>query len=1411
MSTIVHSKQKINRVRLRLQRRWRHAGVVMWWRRQNKRYGLLWRVANLAVALLVLLSVLFPVAQNVIAQAHYRLSDAATQLVGKTDQKLAKQLTYDSKTGVYQFNKDAIKSTDTNPLAQLKNQVGKAGGTKKDKSLYALDVPKDMSQGVTYHDINSQLSFSLVPQYKGAEGKAEQGHLVFPLAGGNQAIYTLKNNGLKEDIVVPKVTQDSMTFSYSLKLPKTLEAKVIPNGDGAIGIYSADPALFGNITYSTGKDQANVEKARESGAKTTLVFGLPAPVIKAQAGKSIGSARFALNGSQLSVIATGLSGVKSPITIDPSVVVTSTSDFQTAGNNEGNIDFGTAGQASRGGLTGGSASGGWTATTSFSTIRSGHTSVAYNGYVYIIGGIANTIFQNDIQHCPLNVNGTVGTCVQQTNAFTTARDYHASVVYNGYLYIIGGNANTIYQNDIQHCPLNADGSVGTCVQQTNAFTTARYLHTSVVYNGYLYIIGGTNGTNQNDIQHCLLSADGSVGTCVQQTNAFTTARYGHTSVVYNGYLYIIGGNANSIYQNDIQYCPLSADGSVGTCVQQTNAFTTARYLHTSVVYNGYLYIMGGSSGSSALNDVQYAPINANGTIGTWTATTSFTTARSGHTSVAYNGYLYVIGGYGGANLNDVQYAKIDPPGVTTPYTATTSLTTGRQGHTSVVYNGYLYIMGGWSGGYLNDVQYAPINANGTIGTWTATTSFATIRAAHTSVAYNGYLYVMGGNNVGSYFSDVQYAPINANGTIGTWTATTSFTTARYNHTSVAYNGYLYVIGGYNGGSGVLNNVQYAPINANGTIGTWTATTSFATARSSHTSVVYNGYLYVMGGNSGTPLNDVQYAPISANGTIGTWTATTSFVGARFSHTSVVYNGYLYIMGGKNFNFDLATVQYAPINANGTIGAWTDISSLTTARNSHAAVVYNNYLYVTGGNGGNGLNDVQFATINNGGAGTASAWTATTSLTTARRAHTTVAYNGYLYTMGGTTTGNISLNDVQYAPINANGTVGAWTATTSFPTAREFHTSVAYKGYLYVMGGYGGAYLNDVQYAPINANGTIGVWTATTSLTAGRAYHTSVVYNGYLYVMGGVDDVGYMALNDVRYAPINANGTIGSWTATTSFATARYGHTSVVYNGYLYIMGGTDDGGGNINDVQYAPINANGTIGTWTATTSLTPARYYHTSVVYNGYLYVIGGYNGVSKTNDVQYAPINANGTIGTWTATTAFTTASYHLKAVVYNGYLYIMGGFNSSNAYLNDVQYTSLQSMPRVGRYSKLVDLGSNANVTSITYNGTAPAGAVAVSYRAASSSGIFGSSGLASGVSGSGCSTGNTTNTRYVFVTVTLDDSYGLGTGGGFADINGTPTNLTDLTINFTPSHPLPSIRLHGGKTLQASVLAPLDTCI
>src|SRR5690606_30851890 len=92
--------------------------------------------------------------------------------------------------------------------------------------------------------------------------------------------------------------------------------------------------------------------------------------------------------------------------------------------------------------------------------------------------------------------------------------------------------------------------------------------------------------------------------------------------------------------------------------------------------------------------VRYAPINPDGTIGTWSSTESFSTGRTSPDLVAYNGYMYLTGGYNGSHFNNAQYAKIDPPGSTSNYIVTSNFSTARYDHATVVHNSYIYVLGG---------------------------------------------------------------------------------------------------------------------------------------------------------------------------------------------------------------------------------------------------------------------------------------------------------------------------------------------------------------------------------------------------------------------------------------------------------------------------------------------------------------------------------------------------------------------------------------------------------------------------------------------------------------------------------------------------------------------------------------------
>src|SRR5438045_1168554 len=81
--------------------------------------------------------------------------------------------------------------------------------------------------------------------------------------------------------------------------------------------------------------------------------------------------------------------------------------------------------------------------------------------------------------------------------------------------------------------------------------------------------------------------------------------------------------------------------------------------------------------------------------------------------------------------------------------------------------------------------------------------------------------------------------------------------------------------------------------------------------------------------------------------------------------------------------------------------------------------------------------------------------------------------------------------------------------------------------------------------------------------SGRGGHTSIVFNNLMWVIGGYD--GNVAKNDVWYSADGVN-----WTRATSSAefSGRSRHTSLVYNNKIWVIGGEDTSGYK-NDVWYS--------------------------------------------------------------------------------------------------------------------------------------------------------------------------------------------------------------------------------------------------
>lgn len=246
-----------------------------------------------------------------------------------------------------------------------------------------------------------------------------------------------------------------------------------------------------------------------------------------------------------------------------------------------------------------------------------------------------------------------------------------------------------------------------------------------------------------------------------------------------------------------------------------------------------------------------------------------------------------------------------------------------------------------------------------------------------------------------------------------------------------------------------------------------------------------------------------------------------------------------------------------------------------------------------------------------------------------------ASGGFLYVLGGITSNNTVTNTILFKPLNALGMLpaDAWTRATlppSPPGSSEplyWHQAFVRNGYLYVVGGaneYGNP-VDEIYRAPIQSNGTLGAWTSarTSPITRGAfgiGIWNSEEYGDWLYLIGGLKNKGdSTGQAQVDYSNFKPDGSLDEFITNQQSAlpAPRYGHTSVQAAGVLYAIGGDQGGSGAAsitNTVLSGLIDPRpGYVGQlvygWITTNPLAEGRKYHASVISSiGQVYVIGGY-----------------------------------------------------------------------------------------------------------------------------------------------------------------------------------------------------------
>lgn len=224
------------------------------------------------------------------------------------------------------------------------------------------------------------------------------------------------------------------------------------------------------------------------------------------------------------------------------------------------------------------------------------------------------------------------------------------------------------------------------------------------------------------------------------------------------------------------------------------------------------------------------------------------------------------------------------------------------------------------------------------------------------------------------------------------------------------------------------------------------------------------------------------------------------------------------------------------------------------------------------------------------------WTSTGSMNIGRGGHmATLITSGPLSGMVLASGGCINQNDGGCGGVAQltsaelyDPATGVWSATSDMTKARDYPVALTLPDASVLVIGH----LNCCPYTWLNNaesyNSGTQVWTPTTDKATFANDAVVLLPNGKVLVAGGRKGPQPTAIN-VADAELFDSST-GTWTATASMSTDRYGHTLTLLNsGQVLVAGGFSGGWGVCNDLTSAELY-DSIAGTWFPTGNMTAAR-----------------------------------------------------------------------------------------------------------------------------------------------------------------------------------------------------------------------------
>ncbi|MCC6547371.1 hypothetical protein IT570_09410 [Candidatus Sumerlaeota bacterium] len=311
---------------------------------------------------------------------------------------------------------------------------------------------------------------------------------------------------------------------------------------------------------------------------------------------------------------------------------------------------------------------------------------------------------------------------------------------------------------------------------------------------------------------------------------------------------------------------------------------------------------------------------------------------------------------------------------------------------------------------------------------------------------------------------------------------------------------------------------------------------------------------------------------------------------------------------------------------------------------------------------------------------------TTSLPLGRAFHSLAVVKDFIYVFGGSEYDpNAKLQKptkrVSFAPIHADGQLGAWQYTTSLPEPRHYtsNSTLVLNDTIYIIGGStapsDGERVKTVIWTRPQADGQLENWRSSAPLAqAGLACQAAFVTPGYLWMTGGLP-LAKPTSQEVYSITVLPDGSLGDWERSSPLPIPLWFHQAGVVGGRVYIWGGLkiadNSKAESISDKIFsAPVLNTGKLGPWTTEKSVLPKAFYAGSSANAGsYLFSFSTtYVDSRRSTDIWWTMVTQDG-IQPWRMQPSTVPMKiYHAAAPDYlRGSIYFVGGKNS-NAEGND-----------------------------------------------------------------------------------------------------------------------------------------------